>query len=128
MSEDYLSKSITVYWVSRSRDDIVWFEDIFADIAETTTVEILDIQCWITEPILDPEVVGRITRNEIPAYDTIKRSNVHFNYSRPNFKELFENFKPKVPKEKVGVFVCGSNSVCETVGKYCKYDIIYENF
>jgi NADPH oxidase len=128
LSRDCLSKSITIMWVSRSRDDIVWFEDIFADIAETTTVEILDIRCWITEPILDPEVVGRITKNEIPVYDAIKRSNIHFNYNRPNFKEIFENFKPKVPKENVGVFVCGSESVCISVGKHCKYDIIYENF
>jgi predicted ferric reductase len=132
----YLSSStetqqkMTIYWIVRDRDSVLWFEDIISDIVNSVPCDILDIKIWITEPILDPELINKISSGKIPSYDKILDTNIHFNYNRPNFNKLLLTYKPH--SNSVGVFVCGSesmiNSVSDSVKKNTKFDLIIENF
>ena len=123
-------KKMTLIWTVRDRDEIIWFEQVIADIINSVSCDIIDIKIWLTEPVLDPEIVGRISDGSIPSYDTILGTNIHFNYNRPDFGKIFREYKNTT--ENVGVFVCGGepivNSVLNATKKIPKYNVIVENF
>jgi len=122
-------KKMSIYWVSKSRDDLEWFEEIFADVAETVPDNILNINLYITESIDDPEVIKDISLGRMETYDTINKG-IYMNYSRPNFNKILSGYSSKRSNITVGTFICGNSSITksaiEAVKKYSNKNVSFE--
>jgi NADPH oxidase 1 len=130
------NKKIDIYWVSRNRDDIIWFEEIFSDLAYIIPSSNLNIKVYITDPVTDIEQVRDLSLGRNPKFDNLSDSKVLINYMRPDLAKEFLNYSTSVRDAKVGVFVCANEGLTDEVIKNCKkfsnknvnFEYIVENF
>lgn len=111
------NKKMIIYWVCRDREDIRWFEEVFSDLSETIPEIVLGIYIYITRALEDPEIVRKITEGNFPSYDKV--SKIYLRYSRPDFDRVFLDYTTG-NTGRTGVFVCGNDSIKESVGKAVK--------
>jgi NADPH oxidase len=136
INPNVFKKKMDVYWVSRKRDDKEWFESIFSDILSTIPSNVININIYITEPVIDPEIVKEIHYGNNPNFDNILNTNTGINYNRPNFDKILSEYSTKYTNCLAGVFVCGNDSIIESVDKAAKkysnknvkFDTIHEVF
>lgn len=127
-------KKMIIYWVSRNREDIKYFEDVFGDLADSIPESALSINIYLTKSIEDPEMVRKISQGLFPAYDNIGLNRLK--YSRPDFDRVFLEYTQSFNSTATGVFICGNKSLkadaSKAIKKYsrksCELVEIVENF
>lgn len=110
-------KKMVIYWVCRDREDIRWFEEVFSDLSESIPESALGIYIHITRALEDPEMVRKITEGNFPSYDKV--SKIYLRYSRPDFDRVFLDYTSG-NTGRTGVFICGNDSIKESVSKAIK--------
>lgn len=133
MSVDYMfafNRKIDIYWVSRNRQDIIWFEEIFSDLAFVIPAVNLNIMVFITDPNLDEIGVKDLSLGRNPGFDNLTDSKVLINYMRPDLNKLFSKYSYNNLNSKVGVFICANEGLTSdtirTAEKFSNKNVSFE--
>lgn len=129
-----VTRKIKLIWISKYIEDFSIFNDVLK--SEMISLNTLEIFPYVTEKFTDINSVKAITSEKMNFLLYVKDTNIPVYYGRPDFNYIFKDYSSRNFNSKIGVFVCSSENISESVRKSCenystkKTEFIfnYENF
>jgi NADPH oxidase len=109
-------EKINIIWINNHNESFDWFNNEIVELQKLPfSKEKLSVNVYLTEKY-SLETINLITKENTRHLNYIKNTDTMFKYGRPDFKKIFNEFS----QDKVGVFVCGNESLFETIETHTK--------
>ncbi|XP_030055564.1 NADPH oxidase 2 [Microcaecilia unicolor] len=112
-------KKIYFYWLCRDTHAFEWFADLLQSVEtqlqERNNADFLSYNIYLTG--WDESQATHFTVHHDQEKDVITGLKQKTLYGRPNWENEFKNIASAHPSSRVGVFLCGPESLAETLSK-----------